>query len=103
MKETDDLNLKRTRAKALLQSRPETVIVVVTHNGFLRTLLGDSVWSKNGRSPNGFTNGEIRRVVMTADGEFHQGEDSGDGGTSSGLVTLDGSFNDELEAVGGLD
>lgn len=94
-----DVAVKRTQAINLLLARPESVIAVVTHNGFLRTLLGEEMWSKNGSAWRGFENGEIRRVVLSADGQFHHGDDS----VGSGLVTMDSSFNDELEAIGSMD
>jgi hypothetical protein len=37
---------------------------VITHNGFLRHLLGSELWSKQGHTPDGFANGEIRRYTF---------------------------------------
>lgn len=89
--------------KKWLIDRSENVIIVVTHNGFLRELLGDELWLGSPRNsvntPEearkvGLENAEVRRVVMSLDGESWC--------TLRGITVLEETFNNELEAVGSL-
>ena len=70
------------------------MIVVVSHNGFLRHLLGNELWSSGGRTPAGFSNGEARRLVMSDEGELRSGGIS---------VRVRNTVADEVARVGYLD
>ena len=52
------------RFKEWLLQRPESVILVMTHNGLLRHMLGVDLWSQHGHSPRGFENSEVRRYTL---------------------------------------
>jgi broad specificity phosphatase PhoE len=56
------------KARIWLMERQEEVVVVVTHNGLLRSLLGDALWTRDGICPTGFDNGELRRITMDVSG-----------------------------------
>eukprot|EP00158_Paraphelidium_tribonemae_P006395 Partr_v1_DN27801_c0_g1_i2_m22664 putative phosphoglycerate mutase len=72
---TDDAWKSRAEMmRKWLIDRPERVIVVMCHNGFLRHLVGDELWSSHGRTPLGFSNGEARRYQLSiADGSLSAG------------------------------
>ena len=94
----DDMWEERIRQRAqkvlkALKDRPERTILVVTHNGFLRRLLGDDVWALDGRVPDGFKNAEVRRFTMLEDGRLMGDE----------TCASQESFDDELERVGALE
>ncbi|KAI3645440.1 hypothetical protein MP228_008368 [Amoeboaphelidium protococcarum] len=65
--EVPQLQLRAQKVLQMLFDRPERVITVCTHNGFLRYLVGHDLWTKRGRQLNGFLNGEVRRLVLTRD------------------------------------
>jgi broad specificity phosphatase PhoE len=81
------------RVKQWLGDRPERVIMVVSHNGILRRLLGNEEWCKHGKAANGFQNAEARRYTAV------------EGASMIAEVpeTLQFTFEDELIAVGTID
>jgi broad specificity phosphatase PhoE len=135
MKRQDDASEHKLKERAQrflkwLKERPEKVIFVVTHNGFLRHLLGDHFWtygqavSLHG-TPNmsrASSTSSVNSGFFAEDAPIHvlshqQGKQPGfangevrrlwmlaDGSLSSdGIKVLNETVNDELESVGFLD
>jgi broad specificity phosphatase PhoE len=107
------LSERSRRVMEWLMARPEQVIVCVTHNGFLRHLLGQNLWSEQGERPMGFANAEVRRLVLHREPAVkHDDDDDGSGErnsqrqfrlTKSGIVIIDRTFSNEIAEIGHLD
>lgn len=92
---SDRASLEKRAAKftSWLLSRPEKIIVVVSHNGFLEYLVGNEFWTSSGTAPNGFENAEVKSFSLDSAGKLHRNIQ----------VLTANHFAEEVERVGYLD